>query len=209
MSAPMPAPPASPPPTESTAAPVAARKPNAWKRTAIEWVVVLAVAVAVALLISATSIQAFFIPSVSMESTLHKEDRVLVNKWSYRLHAVHRGDVVVFSKPKDLVSNDKDLIKRVVGLPGDKVTIADGHVYIDGHQLNEPYLDKGTVTASVAGKWGCTPEAPCVIPKGQLWVMGDNRGNSEDSRYFGTIPESSVVGRAFLRIWPLNRLAGL
>jgi signal peptidase I len=195
---------------ESTAAPVAPRNPDAWKRTAIEWLVVVVAAVAVALLISATSVQAFFIPSKSMESTLHVGDRVLVNKWSYRLHDVHRGDIVVFTKPKDeAASNVNDLIKRVIGLPGETVTIANNHVYINGHQLNEPYLDAAAVSVAVPGKWACTPAAPCKIGKGQLWVMGDNRTDSEDSRYFGTIPESSVVGRAFFRIWPINRIGTL
>ena len=197
-------------PVESSASPTPPRKPEAWKRSALEWLVVVVIAVAVALLISATSVQAFFIPSKSMESTLHVGDRVLVNKWSYRLHDVHRGDVVVFSRPKDEpATNVNDLIKRVIGLPGDTVTIANNHVYINGRQLNEPYLDAGAVSVAVPGKWACTPEAPCKIPKGQLWVMGDNRTDSEDSRYFGPIPESSVVGRAFFRIWPLNRLGSL
>jgi signal peptidase I len=196
---------------ESTAEAVPPKDKSAtWKRNAIEWLVVVVAAVGVALLISATSVQAFFIPSKSMESTLHVGDRVLVNKWSYRLHPIHRGDIVVFSKPKDeQASNINDLIKRVIGLPGDKVSIANGHVYINGQQLNEPYLDPGTITAGVAGQWQCTPQVPCVIPKGQIWVMGDNRSDSEDSRYFGPIPESSVVGRAFFRIWPINRIGGL
>jgi len=196
-------------PVESTAAEVSTRNPDAWKRNAIEWLVVVVAAVAVALVVSATSAQAFVIPSKSMESTLHKQDRVLVNKWSYRLHPIHRGDVVVFSRPKNLVSNDKDLIKRVIGLPGEQVTFANDHVYIDGHLLNEPYLDRGTITNAEGGQWTCTLQVPCVVPKGQIWVMGDNRGDSEDSRYFGPIPESSVVGRAFLRIWPPNRIGGL
>jgi len=196
-------------PVESTAAEVSARNPHAWKRNAIEWLVVVVGAVVVALVVSATSAQAFVIPSKSMESTLHKEDRVLVNKWSYRLHPIHRGDVVVFSRPKNLATNDNDLIKRVIGLPGDEVGFADGHVFIDGNQVSEPYLDRGTFTAKIPGQRQCTPAAPCVVPKGRIWVMGDNRGDSEDSRYFGSIPESTVVGRAMLRIWPPNRIGGL
>ncbi len=197
-------------PVESTAAEVAPRKPRGAVRNAIEWLAVVAAAVVVALVISATSAQAFVIPSKSMESTLHVQDRVLVNKWSYRLHPIHRGDLVVFARPKNLASNDKDLIKRVIGLPGDKVSFADGHVSIDGRQLSEPYLDKGTVTANVAGwRYQCTSQAPCLVPTGQIWVMGDNRGDSEDSRYFGAVPESTVVGRAMFRIWPPNRIGGL
>ena len=196
-------------PVESPAAQVPAHAPGSWRRNAFEWIAVVVAATAVALIVSATSAQAFVIPSKSMESTLHKQDRVLVNKWSYRLHPIHRGDVVVFTKPKDEVSSYNDLIKRVIGLPGETVTIADDHVFIDGHQLTEPYLDRGAISLVVPGLWACSPQAPCKIPKGQIWVMGDNRTDSEDSRYFGPIPESSVVGRAVARIWPPNRIAGL
>ena len=186
------------------------KKKDPWKRNAIEWIVVIAGAVAVALIIQATSFQAFYIPSQSMETTLHVGDRVLVNKWSYRLHPIHRGDIVVFSKPKgELASNINDLIKRVIGLPGETVTIHDNHVYINNHRLIEPYLRPQDVTTVHPGAFACTPKAPCKIPKGEIWVMGDNRVFSEDSRYFGPIPESSVVGRAFFRIWPLNRLGSL
>ncbi len=185
-------------------------KHGAWKRNAIEWIVVIAGAVAVALIIQATSFQAFYIPSKSMESTLHVGDRVLVNKWSYRLHPIHRGDIVVFTKPKgELADNINDLIKRVIGLPGDTITIANNHVYIDNHQLVEPYLTADEITQVHPGPYACTPQAPCKIPPKEIWVMGDNRVFSEDSRYFGPIPESSVVGRAFFRIWPLNRIGSL
>ncbi len=155
------------PPVESTAAPAPPRKPEAWKRSAVEWLVVVVVAVAVALLISATSIQAFFIPSKSMESTLHVGDRVLVNKWSYRIHDVHRGDVVVFSRPKnEPATNISDLIKRVIGLPGETVTIANNHVYINGHQLNEPYLDAGGGQRGRAGQVGLHPGRALQDPQG-------------------------------------------
>jgi signal peptidase I len=144
-----------------------------------------------------------------MLPTLHKGDRVLVNKWSYRLHGVHRGDVVVFSRPPEVADTTiDDLIKRVVGLPGERVTIADGRVAIDGQVLDEPYLDPQTPTDPI-GPIPCPPEDPCVVPDGHVWVMGDNRINSEDSRWFGPIPISSVIGRAAVRIWPLDRLDGL
>jgi signal peptidase I len=185
-------------------------KSSSWKRNAIEWIVVIAGAVAVALIIQATSFQAFFIPSSSMESTLNPGDRVLVNKWSYRLHPIHRGDIVVFHKPKgELANNVTDLIKRVIGLPGESITIANNHVYVNGHQLIEPYLDADAVTQPHPGPYICTPKQPCTVPKGDIWVMGDNRVFSEDSRYFGPIPESSVIGRAFFRIWPINKIGTL
>ncbi len=178
-------------------------------RRMVEWVLVIGGALIVAYLIQLTSLQAFRIPSESMLPTLHKGDRVLVNKWSYRLHDVHRGDVVVFTRPPEVTDTTiDDLIKRVVGLPGDRLTITGGHVEIDGQPLDEPYLPDHTRTDNV-GPIACPEEHPCVIPDGEIWVMGDNRVNSQDSRWFGSIPESSVVGRASLRIWPPNRLDGL
>ena len=183
---------------------------HAVRRSVIAWFVVIVGAVSVALILQATTAQAYWIPSTSMESTLHVDDRVLVNKWSYRLHPIHRGDIVVFTRPKDMDSSlDKDLIKRVIGLPGERITIANGHVYVDNHELVEPYVNAGNLTEVHPGPYACTLKAPCVVPAHDIWVMGDNRLISEDSRYFGPIPESSVVGRAFFRIWPLNRLGSL
>ncbi len=178
-------------------------------RRLLEWALVIGGALVVAYLIQLTSLQAFSIPSDSMLPTLHRGDRVLVNKWSYRAHDVHRGDVVVFSRPPAVTDTTiDDLIKRVVGLPGERVTITGGHVEIDGRALAEPYLPARTRTDPV-GPVTCPPEHPCVIPEGEIWVMGDNRTNSQDSRWFGSIPESTIVGRASARIWPPNRLDGL
>ncbi len=198
-----------PPDAGSAVTPGGGKRPHSVRRNVVEWFVVIAAAVTVALVVQATSAQAYWIPSTSMETTLHVQDRVLVNKWSYRLHPIHRGDIVVFSKPKNMVSTDHDLIKRVIGLPGETITIANDHVYIDGHQLIEPYLSAIDVTQVHPGPYACTPKVPCVVPHHDIWVMGDNRTLSEDSRWFGPIPESSVVGRAFFRIWPLNRLGSL
>jgi signal peptidase I len=164
--------------------------------------------VAVALVIQLTSIQAFYIPSKSMDPTLEVGDRLLVNKWSYRLHDVNRGDIVVFERPEGETSDIKDLVKRVIGLPGETVTISDNHVLINGQVLDEPYLPEGTQTAAV-GTYPCPPSNPCQIPEGHVWVMGDNRPDSKDSRYFNSIPESKIVGRAFFRVWPLGRIGPL
>ena len=162
--------------------------------------------------------QAFYIPSESMEPTLLVNDRVLVNRLSYKLHDVNRGDVIVFEKPATLVSpvgaaEIKDLIKRVVALPGESVVFQDGDVYVDGRPLDEPYLPAGTVTQPGPGgaTWDhrCTPDDPCVVPEGTLWVMGDNRSNSEDSRWIGPIDQDLIVGRAFVTVWPLDRIGGL
>jgi signal peptidase I len=187
-------------------------EPSALRKT-LEWVVVVAGAIGVALLIKTFVLQAFFIPSESMEPTLLVGDRVLVNKLSYHLHDVNRGDVVVFERPDGETEAIKDLIKRVIGLPGDTVVFKDGQVYVNGQQLREPYLPTGTITipgpGSAAYPHKCTVDDLCKIPDGSVWVMGDNRSNSKDSRYFGPIPESKIVGRAFVIVWPFSRFGGL
>jgi signal peptidase I len=175
-------------------------------RTWIEWGLVIGGALLVALIVRATLFQAFWIPTGSMEPTLHEGDRVLVNKLSYRLHDVNRGDIVVFERPESETINGagesdvRDLIKRVIALEGETVEARDGVVYIDGHRLEEPYLPEGTVTDM--------PES-YTVPEGHVFVMGDNRGNSHDSRAFGGIDVDTIVGRAFVRIYPLDDIGGL
>ena len=169
-------------------------------RNALEWAVVLVGAVLVALLLRASLFQAFYIPSESMEATLSINDRVLVNKVSYRLHDINRGDIVVFARPDDQQGDIRDLIKRVIALPGETVEAKDNELYINGQRLIEPYLDEGVVTTNFG---------PTVIPEGQIFVMGDNRTESYDSRLFGPIEEDRVVGRAFVLFWPLNRAGSL
>jgi signal peptidase I len=167
----------------------------------IEWVAVLAVAVLAAFLIRAFVFEPFFIPSGSMEPTLKVGDRVLVNKLSYDAHSVHRGDVVVFARPaNDFTPGIKDLIKRVIGLPGETVSGQNGAVYINGQRLKEPWLPKNDPTA---------PFPAVVVPAGDYFVMGDNRGNSADSRVLGPIAGDLIVGRAFIRVWPISRIGGL
>jgi signal peptidase I len=173
------------------------RRRHSGTRQAIEWVVLIATALVIAIVIKTFLFQAFYIPSESMVPTLKTNDRVLVNKLSYKLHDIHRGDIVVFTKPPAETSDIKDLVKRVIGLPNETVEGRDGHIYINGKLLKEPYLPKG-VTTSTFG-----PES---IPSNSIWVMGDNRTYSRDSRYFGPILKSSVVGRVFVRIWPPTRL---
>lgn len=169
-------------------------------RNAVEWAVVLVGAVLVALLLRASLFQAFWIPSESMETTLLIDDRVLVNKLSYRLHDVNRGDVIVFARPEDDPAEIRDLIKRVIALPGEKVEGRNNEIYINDKRLLEPYLDEGIETSDFG---------PTVVPVGELFVMGDNRGESYDSRLFGAISEERVVGRAFFLFWPLDRIGSL
>jgi signal peptidase I len=159
--------------------------------------VVLLVAIGVAVGIRTWVVQTFYIPSASMEPTLMIGDRILVDKVSYHLHAVHRGDIVVFSTPpgEDAGPNVKDLVKRVIGLPGETVSSAGGKVVINGQPLSEPWLVSGTVTV------GITPQK---IPPDEYFVMGDNRSDSQDSRFFGPIHGSIIVGRVVLKIWPVT-----
>jgi signal peptidase I len=168
-------------------------------RGTVEWIVIVAAALVAALVIKTFLIQAFFIPSESMDPTLKVRDRVLVNKLSYHLHAVHRGDIVVFKRPPGETGDAavKDLIKRVVGLPNDTISeTPDGKVVINGTTLNEPYIH-GKLTIGLTER---------KVPADHYFVMGDNRTNSKDSRVFGPISKSLIVGRAFVRVWPLNHI---
>jgi len=184
-------PPASPPPSKRKAA---------WL-SALEWGILVISALAIALLIKTFLFQAFYIPSESMTPTLQKDDRVLVNKLSYDMHAVHRGDIVVFKAPPNIDPSVKDLVKRVIGLPGETIEArGDGRVYINGTALDERWLPAGVRTDP-----GFTP---IKVPPDSYYVLGDNRQNSKDSRYFPShfIRKKDIVGRVFVRIWPLNRL---
>lgn len=178
------------------------RQPSA-VRSGLEWVLIVAGALAMALLIKTFLLQAFYIPSASMENTLKIHDRVLVNKLSYHFHDIHRGDIVVFKRPPgESDATIKDLIKRVIGLPGETIDLRNGQVLIDGRVLHEPYLAPGTMTTAAE------PVAfPLKLPKGDYFVMGDNRGNSRDGRYFGPIAKKLIVGRAFIRVWPISSLS--
>ncbi|HEX3621790.1 MAG TPA: signal peptidase I [Acidimicrobiales bacterium] len=185
-------------PVETTASPPPEpeRKASTLRNVA-EWVLIAGGALLVAFVIKTFLLQAFYIPSLSMYPTLKVNDRVLVNKISYDLHPVHRGDMIVFHSPPNEGSTTKDLIKRVIGLPGETVESRDGHILINGKVLDEPYLGPDVTTG---------PVDKTVVAPGHYWVMGDNRPNSRDSRFFGTIPKSLIIGRAFLRVWPVNAI---
>jgi signal peptidase I len=166
-------------------------------RVAAEWVGLVVLALLIALLIKTFLFQAFFIPSESMMPTLAVHDRVLVNKLSYKLHDVHHGDIVVFKAPEGSDPGIDDLVKRVIGLPGETVSAHDGHVYVDGERVDESYLPDGVETSSFSA---------VTLKPDHYWVMGDNRDNSKDSRVFGPIEKHEIIGRVFFRIWPLSRL---
>lgn len=181
-------------------------------------------ALLIAFLVKTFVAQAFYIPSGSMIPTLEVGDRVVVSRVAYHLHPPRRGDVVVFVAPasevprtpdhsswpvrvaRDFVQtvglaqpSDTDFIKRVIGLPGETVEGRGGHIYVDGEELVEPYLTGLSL-----------PDfAPYTVPPDHLWVMGDNRDHSSDSRVFKAIPESSIIGRAIARVWPPGRVGFL
>ena len=189
-------------------------------RSIIEWGVVVVGAVVIALLIKQFLFQAFYIPSGSMEPTLSENDRVLVNKLSYDFHDVNRGDIVVFDAPEE-GSEIKDLIKRVIGLSGETVTFTDqdcsapaeGGVLIDNREVTESYLkEQASTQACVENIPNCAEGSPpygCTIPDGMVFVMGDNREDSRDARWFGPIEESTITGRAFIKIWPITDIGFL
>ena len=189
---------AEPPPS-----PPAKPKRSSGLRSLIEWGVILAIALIGAVVIRTVLFQAFYIPSASMEPTLQIHDRILVNKISYDLHPIHRGDIVVFKKSalRGISGPVNDLVKRVIGLPGDTLqSTFDGHILVNGKQLNEPYLPRNTPSYNLT---------LLTVPAHHYFVMGDNRTDSADSRVFGPIDKSLIVGRAFVLIWPLNRLGFL
>ena len=215
-----PPPPPPPAPTEPVADNDDAPEPERHRSFLRELPVLIVVAFVVALLIKSFVLQAFYIPSASMEPTLIEGDRVLVEKLSYRFSGPDRGDVVVFEKdlvvptavPEDEsvwegvvdsfrglfgfpTGTEQDFIKRVMAVGGDKIEGRDGKVYVNDELVDEPYLMEGQQTS---------PFGPAEIPEGMIFVMGDNRNNSDDSRNFGPIEADAVVGHAFLLIWPPN-----
>lgn len=198
-------------------------------RSIVEWISVIVAALAAALLIRAYAVQAFEIPSGSMEPTVNVGDRILVNKLSYRFGEVERGNLVVFEKLPGTSGSTEDLIKRAIALPGETIEVRpDGRIWITGtdgvaRQLDEPYLepsdrslappDQGTSPADDIWDDGCVnaPREParCVLDDQSYFMMGDNRDGSSDSRSFGPVPEENLVGKAFAKVWPLDALGGL
>ncbi len=164
----------------------------------LEWLVVIVVAVGAALIVRAYVLQQFAVSGTSMYSTLHDGDRVLVNKLSYRLHEPRRGDVVVLKTIESM--GERDLIKRVVALPGETVEYRNCVLFIDGQTVVEPYLDPEVVTPDHCGGG----QVALTIPDDHVFVLGDNRGGSKDSRDLGPIDYDDIIGRAFVVIWPAD-----
>jgi signal peptidase I len=174
-------------------------------RWILEWLAVLVVALVLALGVRTYVAQMFFIPSGSMLPTLQIGERIVVDKLSYHLHGVQRGDIVVFRKPPLEQADYSDLVKRVIGLPGDTVSAVDGRIYINGKPLEEPWLPQPLpVTAPSPLPAAFSLNHPYTVPAGEYYVMGDNRTDSEDSRYFGPIARNLIVGKMVFEVWPIG-----
>jgi len=194
----------------------------------LELPILIAVALVVAVVIKTFLFQAFFIPSGSMNETLQKDDRVLVNKISYSIGEIARGNVIVFDDPRPgfeepsenvlastfrnlfesigLATPQSEFIKRVIGLPGDEVELVQNQLFVNGVEVDEPYL---AADAQPPSSCAMSDFGPMTVPDGHLMVMGDNRCHSSDGRAFGPIPIDDVVGKAFVIIWPPSRWGGL
>jgi signal peptidase I len=166
-------------------------------RIFVDWVVVIVIALLVAFLVRGFVLAHFVVDGSSMSPTLESGDRVFVNKLSYRLHDPNRGDVVVLHQISG--ASERDLIKRVVGLPGEEIEMRSCQIFVDGAALSEPYLDPATRNGSCGGDF-----TTVQVPAESVFVMGDNRGGSQDSRQLGPIEYGDLVGRAFVVFWPVG-----
>lgn len=162
-------------------------------RAAREIAETVIIAIILALLVRGFVVETYVVIGPSMEPTLYDAERLFVNKVVYRLHDPHRGDIIVFAYPRD---PGRDFIKRVIGLPGETVELRDGRVFVDGKFIPE----RAVVFPDHQSTYG-----PVTVPEGHLFVLGDNRRNSEDSRYFGFVPFGNIRGKALLLYWPLRR----
>lgn len=171
------------------------------KRGVFEYAVILVVALVLVFgVIKPFVVEAFRVPTESMLPTLEVQDRFLANKFIYRFTEPDRGDIVVFEAVEPNARGEFDiLVKRVAGLPGDTVQVQGGTLLVNGEPVREPYLNTNVVPDINA------PYGPTRVPEGHFFALGDNRGNSLDSRFYGFVPMENLKGEAFLRFWPVGR----
>jgi signal peptidase I len=182
------------------------------RSTIVDYGVIAVVAVVLALLVQAFVVKPYRIPSPSMERTLMVGDRVLVNRLVYHFRSVHRGDIVVFEWPPD---RHITFIKRVIGVPGDIISLRGGRVFVNGVLQTESYVPRqggqtlptlpasDAAGAAMSGPWSL--QTPYKVPAGHYFMMGDNRTQSDDSRTWGPISKTDIIGQAFLSYWPVGR----
>jgi signal peptidase I len=180
------------------------RRKRSGRRALIEWSAIVVIAVLVSLLMRTFVLQTFFIPSGSMEPTLLVGDRILVSKLSLEFGSIHRGDILVFKAPPSASvcgSDDPtDFVKRVIGLPGDHLTSKGNTIYVNNKPLKITWTHYEPLGKAIGN---------VTVAKNHYFMMGDNYPYSCDSRWWGTVPRSDIIGRAFLRIWPLSRIGFL
>ncbi|MCG9968477.1 signal peptidase I [Pelotomaculum terephthalicicum JT] len=169
------------------------------KEIFFDWIKIIVAAIVLSLFVRNYVAEAKWIPSESMLPTLKVGDHIIIDKLFYKLNGaggINRGDIVVFNPPQSANLSEKVLIKRVVGLPGETISVKSGSVYINGKQINEPYiLEKSSMDF-----------APLEIPDNEIFVMGDNRNISYDSRFWGPLPLANIIGKAEFRYYPINEM---
>ena len=181
------------------------KKRSLFLKQIFEWIVVIAIALIVAMLVRLFLLQQFYISGPSMETTMFSDNRVLVSKLAYKIGDIDRGDVVVFDRAtmnESQIEHD-DLIKRVIGLGGESIEIRDCSVYIDGTKLDEPYLPSRDIgLANLSDRCGVVSMPLTTIENDEVFLVGDNRPQSFDSRMFGPIKKDLIIGQAFVLMWP-------
>ncbi len=173
----------------------------------IEWIVIIVVALVVSISLRTFAFQTFFIPSGSMEPTLLVGDRIIVDKLAVDWGSIHRGDILVFKEPPTEDCGGEpvtDLVKRVIGLPGDHLYSIGDTIYVNNKRLKEAWPHSEPLGNSIA-----SPSDPVVVGANRYFMMGDNHSNSCDSRMWGTISRTEIIGKAFFRVWPLSRIGFL
>jgi signal peptidase I len=188
-------------PSESTPP---AKPPKPRRRALIEWTAIIVIAVLVSFLIRTYAFQTFYIPSGSMEPTLQIGDRLIVNKLAVTFGTINVGDIVVFKAPPaehcDPSDPVTDLVKRVIGVPGDSLRSQGNTIYVNNKPLDETWTHTEPLGGAIT---------PITLKANQYFMMGDNHSDSCDSRMWGTVPRSDIIGKAFVRIWPFSRIGFL
>ena len=178
------------------------------RRTVVPALLVVLVLAALGLLAPGLVFEHFWVPTPSMAATLAPGDHVLVDRLAYRVKAPQRGDVIVFHPP----GHQSVFIKRIIGVPGDTISLRDGTVYVNGRRLNEPYVREAAGALERTDPWSCDDPpswslmTPYKVPAGKYFVMGDNRTESDDSRDWGPVPRRAILGEAVVTFWPLGHL---
>jgi signal peptidase I len=171
-------------------------------RGVVEWLAIIVVALTLSILVRDFAFQTFYIPSGSMEPTLQVGDRIIVDKLSVQFGSINRGDIIVFKAPAAVASAcgdaDQDLVKRVIGIPGDHLMSKGNTIYVNGKPLHEGWSHYEPLGPAIK---------PTVVPANEYFMVGDNHSDSCDSRFWGLLPRGNMIGKVFVRVWPLSRIS--